>query len=78
MNFFFTVGIYTCIGYALVEYLAADSGIGENTYDLDFPSSITNIFSESIRRRQAWKFITSFYRDIGLNVNIGEHSLCKT
>ena len=38
----------------------------------------TNAFTEPIKRGQAWKFIVSICRDVGLQGNYGTHSLRKT
>ena len=43
-----------------------------------FFNTKTNGYSKSIKRGQAWKFIVSVCRDVGLPGDFGTHSLRKT
>ena len=72
------VVINTSIREALDEYLAAYPGIGKDRNSFVFFSSRANNYSHSIKRGQAWKFVTSICRDVGLSGNFGTHSLRKT
>ena len=70
--------INTNIREVLDEYLAAFPYISESRNNFVFFSSSTNDYSISIKRGQAWKFITSICREVGLSGNFGTHSLRKT
>jgi len=43
-----------------------------------FFSTKSNDYTRSIRRGQAWKFITAICQQVGLQGNFGTHSLRKT
>ena len=72
------VVINASIREALDEYLAAYPDIGKDRNSFVFFSSKMNNYSHSIKRGQAWKFITSICREAGLSGNFGTHSLRKT
>jgi len=72
------VVINTSIREALDEYLAAYPSIGKGRDSFVFFSSTTNDYTIPIKRGQAWKFITSICKDVGLFGNFGTHSLRKT
>jgi integrase len=63
---------------ALREYLEAYPGVSENSKHFVFFNTKTNGYSEPIKRGQAWKFIVSICREVGLTGNFGSHSLRKT
>jgi len=63
---------------ALYEYWVAFSDIRGDRNNYVFFNSKTNNYSLPIKRGQAWKFITSICRDVGLSGNFGTHSLRKT
>jgi integrase len=70
--------INSSIREALDEYLAAFPNIRENKNNFVFFNSSTNDYFLSIKRGQAWKFITSICQETGLSGNFGTHSLRKT
>ena len=72
------VVINTSIREALDEYLVAYPDIGDDKDNFVFFNSKTNDYSQSIKRGQAWKSITSICRDASLSGNFGTHSLRKT
>ena len=63
---------------AVDEYWVAFSDIRGDRNNYVFFNSKTNNYSLPIKRGQAWKFITSICRDVGLSGNFGTHSLRKT
>ena len=72
------VTINQSIQEALGEYLEVYPGVSENSEHFVFFNTKTNGFSEPIKRGQAWKFIVSICREVGLPGNFGTHSLRKT
>ena len=72
------VVINNSIKQALTEYLKAYLGVDNNPEYHIFFNTKTNIHTEPIKRDQAWKFITTICRDVGLQGNYGTHSLRKT
>ena len=70
--------INTSIREALDDYLAAYPNIVDDSNSFVFFNSSTNEYSLPIKRGQAWKFITSIFREAGLSGNYGTHSLRKT
>ena len=63
---------------ALQEYLAAYPGIVTDGERPVFFSTQSPTYAEAIKRHQAWKFISSICRDVGLTGNYGTHTLRKT
>jgi len=63
---------------ALEEYLQIFPDSIENPENSLFFSTKVRDYSEPIKRGQAWKFISSICRDVGLRGNYGTHSLRKT
>ncbi len=63
---------------ALEEYLEVYPGVAENSEHFVFFNTKTNGYSEPIKRGQAWKFIVSICREVGLPGNFGTHSPRKT
>jgi integrase len=70
--------INTSIREALDEYLVTFPDIGDDSNNFDFHSTTNNDYSISIKRGQAWKYITSNCREAGLSGDFGTHSLRKT
>jgi integrase len=70
--------INTSIREALDEYLVTFPDIGDDSNNFVFFSTTKNDYSISIKRGQAWKFITSICREAGLSGDFGTHSLRKT
>lgn len=68
----------TSIKQALTEYLKAYIDVGNNPKHYIFFNTKTNTYAEPIKRGQAWKFITTICKDVGLQGNYGTHSLRKT
>lgn len=62
----------------LEEYLEVNPGVVENSVHFVFFNTKTNGYSEPIKQGQAWKFIVSICREVGLPGNFGTHSLRKT
>ena len=60
---------------ALVEYLEAYPFVLKDTRSYLFFNPRTR---ESIKRGQAWKFITNICKEVGLRGNYGTHSLRKS
>ena len=63
---------------ALEEYLKSYSGIVNNPENFVFFNTKTYNLTQPIKRGQAWKFITSICREVGLSGNYGTHSFRKT
>jgi integrase len=63
---------------ALNEYLAAYPKIQDNPDHCVFFNTKTMDYTHPIKRGQAWKFIVTICRDVGLRGNYGTHSLRKT
>jgi integrase len=61
------VTINQSIQEALREYLEAYPGVAENSEHFVFFNIKTNGYSEPIKRGQAWKFIVSICREVGLS-----------
>jgi integrase len=72
------VVVNASIREALDEYLLAFPVIGEDRNNFVFFNSKAYDCSDSIKRGQAWKIITSICREVGLSGNFGTHSLRKT
>jgi integrase len=72
------VTINESIKEALHEYLAAYAHIPANPAHFVFFNSVYNHYTAPIKRGQAWKFISSICKEIGLHGNFGTHSLRKT
>ncbi len=63
---------------ALGEYLKAYHSVTEEPNNFVFFNTKTNGYSAPIKRGQAWKFIVSICKEVGLRGNYGTHSLRKT
>ncbi len=72
------VVINQSIRETLADYLAAYPGITDNPENFVFFNTKVNGYSKPIQRGQAWKFIMSISRDVGLRGYFGTHSLRKT
>ena len=72
------VVINESIRTAMEEYLAAYPQGAKKLQNFIFFNSQSNDYSHSIKRGQAWKFITSICQEVGLSGNFGTHSLRKT
>lgn len=72
------VVINNSIKESLDEYLSAYPGITDDPDYFIFFNTKSNDYSESIKRGQAWKFITNICQEVGLRGNYGTHSLRKT
>ena len=70
--------INNSIREALGEYLSAYPAISDNPANYIFFNTKANNFTDSIKRGQAWKFISTICEEIGLSGNYGTHSLRKT
>jgi integrase len=62
----------------LEEYLVAYPGIAGDPANYMFFNTRANTYLDPIKRGQAWKFVKSICKDVGLNGNYGTHSLRKT
>jgi site-specific recombinase XerD len=69
------IAINQSIQETLMEYIEACPHILENPRSFLFFNSKTG---QPIKRGQAWKFITSICKEVGLRGNYGTHSLRKT
>lgn len=74
----YEVVINASIREVIQEYLAEFPDIREDPSNFFFSSPHHNNFSSHIKRGQAWKFITSICREVGLSGDFGTHSLRKT
>jgi len=72
------VVINNSIKETLQEYLVAYPGIETNPDRFVFFNTKTKNYTASIKRGQAWKFITNICNEVGLRGNFGTHSLRKT
>ena len=72
------VVINNSIREALGEYLQSYPGIKDNPDHYIFFNTKANDYSIPIKRGQAWKFITTICKEVGLHGNFGTHSLRKT
>ena len=72
------VFINESIREAITEYLIAYPDITSDPNHFRFFNTKTNDYTRSIRRGQAWKFITAICQQVGLRGNFGTHSLRKT
>ncbi|MFC1922842.1 tyrosine-type recombinase/integrase [Chloroflexota bacterium] len=72
------VVINNSIKQALTEYLKAYPGVDNNLEYYIFFNTKINTYTKPIKRGQAWKFITTICREVGLQGNYGTHSLRKT
>jgi len=72
------VVINTSMREALIEYFSAYSQIKEDKSNYVFFNPKKDNFLHPIKRGQAWKFITSICKQVGLSGNFGTHSLRKT
>jgi integrase len=72
------ITINNSIREVLEEFLKAYPGVADNLkHFLFFNTKIKN-YTVSIKRGQAWKFITTICQQVGLRGNFGTHSLRKT
>jgi integrase len=74
----YEVTLNKSIREALEDYLEAYPSVVENSEDFVFFNTKTIGYSEPIKRGQAWKFVVSICREVGLPGNFGTHSLRKT
>lgn len=72
------VVINNSIREALEVFLAAYPTISDDPDNYIFFNTKMNSFQVPIKRGQAWKFIKTICREVGLNGNYGTHSLRKT
>jgi integrase len=72
------VVINNSIREALEEYLTGYPGVSDNPDHFVFFNKKSHDFAKPIKRGQAWKFITSICKEVGLRGNYGTHSLRKT
>ena len=70
--------INNSIREALQEYMSAYPAISGDPANFVFFNTKVNSYTEPIKRGQAWKFIKTICRDVGLTGNYGTHSLRKT
>ena len=70
--------INNSIREVLEEYLAAYPSISDDPANYMFFNTKVNNFTKPIKRGQAWKFVKSICKDVGLNGIYGTHSLRKT
>ena len=76
MNFRFAIQpLYT---FCLFRLLEAYSGVADNPKHFLFFNTKTKNYAVPIKRGQAWKFITTICKQVGLRGNFGTHSLRKT
>jgi integrase len=66
------------IRMALEEYMSAYPGIADCPENHVFFNTKLRDYSNSIKRGQSWKFISSICREVGLDGNYGTHTLRKT
>ena len=62
----------------LGEYLDAYPDVARDPNHFIFFNTQTGNYHRSIKRGQAWKFITTICQSVGLRGNFGTHSLRKT
>lgn len=74
----YEVVINNSIREALQAYLTAYPGIVNDPERFVFFSTQSPTYAEPIKRGQAWKFITTICRDVGLTDSYGTHTLRKT
>ena len=72
------VVINNSIQESLKEYLTSYPGIANHPKNFVFFNTKTYNLTQPIKRGQAWKFITSICREVGLSGNYGTHSFRKT
>lgn len=72
------VVINNSIQEILEEYLAVYPDFADDPANYMFFNTKTNTYEDPIKRGQAWKFVKSICKDVGLNGNYGTHSLRKT
>jgi len=70
--------INNSIREALEEFLTAYPSIVDDPDNYIFFNTKSHSFKDAIKRGQAWKFIKTICKDVGLNGNYGTHSLRKT
>jgi integrase len=63
---------------ALEDFMRTYPEITDDPDNYMFFNTKANSFKDSIKRGQAWKFIKTICREVGLNGNYGTHSLRKT
>lgn len=63
---------------ALQSYLAAYPAIADHPANFVFFNTKTGNAAKPITRKQAWVFITTICREVGLRGNFGTHTLRKT
>ncbi len=72
------VVINRSIREALELYREAYQGIADHPNHFVFFNTRTNDYTQPISRKQAWQFVSTICRDVGLRGNYGTHSLRKT
>jgi integrase len=72
------VAINASIRETLEAYLTAYPDIAADPEHFVFFNSQARHYTEPIKRGQAWKFISTICREVGLRGNYGTHSLRKT
>jgi integrase len=72
------VVINNSIREAFGEYLQAYPDVAEDPEHFVFFNTTINNYTQPIKRGQAWKFISTICREIGLQGNFGTHTLRKT
>lgn len=70
--------INNSIHEALKKYISVYPVISDDPANFVFFNTKENNFTKPIKRGQAWKFVKSICKDVGLNGNHGTHSLRKT
>ena len=70
--------INNSIREVLKEYMSAYPVIADDPENYMFFNTRANTCLDPIKRGQAWKFVKSICKDVGLNGNYGTHSLRKT
>ena len=70
--------INNSIREALAEFLEAYPTIVNDPGNYIFFNTKANFFKDPIKRGQAWKFIKTICKEVGLSGNYGTHSLRKT
>ena len=72
------ITINNSIREVLEEFLEAYSGVADSPKHFLFFNTKIKKYAVSIKRGQAWKFITTICKQVGLRGNFGTHSLRKT
>ncbi|MCD4687207.1 MAG: tyrosine-type recombinase/integrase, partial [Anaerolineae bacterium] len=63
---------------ALAPYRAAYKDVEVNPEHFVFFNTRTHDYTKPISRKQAWQFVSTICREVGLRGNYGTHSLRKT